>query len=226
MKSGSRYPSGDSLSVYKMDEKFIYNIFGKLGFIYDICLSITGYKKSIHFFIDAFRKETKSDIKLFLDAGCGTGHYSIAILRKFPNTYGVAFDLQESMITRTKKNLQNEKMLNRVKLFTDDITGSMQKIKGPFDVIIASGILEYTPLESTVKKLSQLLMKGGYFLHAPVRNTLWGKIVGIIYRFRPYSQKQTISAFTENGFKLLRIVSLPSFTISSFKEAHIFQKIE
>ena len=207
-----------------MDQKFVYSIFGKLGSVYDICLSFTGYKKSVEFFVDEFIKETGKELKLFLDAGCGTGQYSLTILRKFPNARIVAFDLQESMVKRARKNFHEANLLNRVDLFTDDITGSMEKVHGLFDAIIVSGVLEYTPLESTVQKLTQFLRPGGYFLHIPVRNTVWGKIVGILYCFKPYSQEQTISAFAKNGLQLLSIVAVPPLSISSFKEAHIFQK--
>jgi len=207
-----------------MNGKLVYNLFGRIGFLYDACLSLTGYKKSVDFFVDEFIKETGFKLKLILDAGCGTGQYSMAVLRKFPDARIVAFDFQEAMVNRTQKNLQRENLLNRADLFTDDITGPMSKISRLFDAIIVSGVLEYTPPEITIKKLSKLLRPGGYFLHVPVRNTLWGKIVGVLYRFKPYPQKKIISAFTENKLKLIRIVTLSPLTMPFFKEAHIFQK--
>lgn len=207
-----------------MNPKALYNSIGKLGWLYDFGFSITGYSASIDQFVQALCDEGKGDIRTVLDAGCGTGQYSVALLRKIPSAHIVAFDLSPGMVEHTRQALDQAGYLNRATVFVGDITSPLSEIKETFDAIILSGVVEYVSPEDTVTKLSRFLRPGGYVLHSPVRNTAWAKLVGKVYRFVPHSQERLIKAFTNQGFTLRRILIQKPFPLPSFKEAHIFKK--
>lgn len=208
-----------------MKAEILYHIIGRLGWLYDLGFTMTGYTRAIHSFITIFTKEAHGNIRSVLDAGCGTGQYAVALLQHLPQANIVAFDLEKSMVEYTRKRLKEAGLLHRARLFAADITGPLPEIHEQFDAIIISGVFEYTSPHATVKNLSRFLKKGGLVLHSPVRDTAWARFVGKLYHFVPHSQETLIDAFTSQGFKLRRLIVQKPFLLPAFKEAHIFEKV-
>lgn len=203
----------------------LYAAIGKFGWVYDLGLKFFGYTRSVDMFVQALCEEAEGPLKTVLDAGCGTGQYSLAILRRLPEAQVVAFDLQQSMVDRVQENFSRAGFRDRARLFAGDIMGPLAELHEQFDAIVIGGVLEYVSPEQAVANLSRFLRPGGYVLHSPVRDTQWGKFIGKLYRFTPYSQERIIAAFTTQGFDLKRVCTLPHYLAASFKEAHIFRKI-
>lgn len=206
------------------DSRALYATIGKFGFVYDLSLTVSGYKQGVGTFVRALVEEADSPFISVLDVGCGTGQYALRILRTFPEVRVTAFDLEESMTQRTRRNLERAGFSSRVHVFPADARGPLAELTEQFDALIISGVLEYTPLRETIQNLSRFLKPGGYLMHSPVRDTAFGRLVGILYRFKPLNREDVIRAFTAEGFELRRIITLPTFLPASFKEAQIFHK--
>jgi SAM-dependent methyltransferase len=201
-----RFQTGNSNKLYSMIANF-----------YDIGLWLVGYKLGVRYFISLLPQE-KSGNLFVLDAGCGTGLYSFAVLDRFPQAHVTAFDLNKDMITRLNRSVQKKGLENRIKVSIGDVTKPIPQIREQFDVIITGGVLEYVDdIASAVKNLSLYLKSGGYFLNSPVRDNWLAKIVARLFRFKPHSREANINAFISNGYKL---ESLPFI-----KTAHLFKKI-
>jgi SAM-dependent methyltransferase len=208
-----------------MRHEHLYAAIGKVGWLYDAGLTASGYKSSVAHFVRELRKVTGDAPRLLLDAGCGTGQYTRALLKEFSDARAFAFDLERGMVDHARKNLEYSEFAGRAKFFTADVTGPLSEVREQPDVIIASGILEHVPLQSTIENLARLLRPGGWFFHSPVRDTPYGRMVGKMYDFTPHTEEQNISAFTSRGFRLVKTVRLPAVHPASFKEAHIFRKM-
>lgn len=209
-----------------MKSKSIYSFIGLIAPLYDLCSYFLGYKKSVDYFISQLPFTKESSIRV-LDAGCGTGPYSLAILKKYKNSRVTSFDFSDKLVEHLKEKILKNKYNNRARLFTADIQGALGEIGDEkFDLIITSGVLEYVPQEKTLKNLSRFLISKGYFLNSPVRDTFFGELVCKLYDCKPYSRKQNIQTFTDNNFTLQKIIELPWYAPASFKEAHLFMYLK
>ena len=205
-----------------MNSKRIYASIGRIAGIYDTALQIVGYEYSVKFFISRlpFPKEASLQV---LDAGCGTGLYTLAILKQYPNSRITAFDLDEKLVERLRQKIRRKNYESRARLFVGDIQKpSLQT--NEFDLVITAGVLEYVPIHSVVRILAQSLRAKGHFFNSPVRDTWWGHVIATIYACKIYSRKEAIEAF-EPEFRLQKIIQLPWYILASFKEGHLFQKI-
>lgn len=168
----------------------------------------------------------KNDSIKVLDAGCGTGLYSFAILKRYKNAKITAFDLDAKLVNYVKEKALRDKLDDHIRVFTANITGSLSEIENEkFNLIITAGVLVYVPHEETVKNLSRFLISGGYFFNSPNRDSVWGKFICKLYACKPYPKTENISVFVKNGFTLVRDIKVPKTPAASFKDAHIFKKI-
>jgi ubiquinone/menaquinone biosynthesis C-methylase UbiE len=207
-----------------MKSKQIYSAIGNITSIYDFLSSVTGYKKSVKYFISQLPFPEDSSIKV-LDAGCGTGPYSFAVLEKYKNAVVTAFDLNEKLIAYTQEKARKHNLEKRVHVFTGDIAGQLSEIENQkFDLIITAGVLVYVPHEETVKNLSRFLVPGGYFFDSPNRDSAWGRLICKLYGCKPYPKNEDIEVFEKNGFVLIKDIKVPNTPAASFKDAHIFKK--
>lgn len=198
------------------DSNLLYSGIAK---IYDVSLWLSGYKLTVHYFIGLIPFDKKAKLNV-LDAGCGTGMYTLALLKKFPNATVHAFDLNVPMTDKMKRTVERKGLANQVEIFTGDVTQPIPFEHEQFDLIMTGGVLEYVDPAVAVKNLAPYLKKGGYFLNSPIKDSLLGKIVGKLYRFKPHTQSTNINAFTDNNFSLEEMRSLPVI-----KEAHLFRKL-
>jgi SAM-dependent methyltransferase len=193
-------------------------IYSRRARIYDFLLSVTGHTKAIDYFINKIPFQRNQVFKV-LDAGCGTGLYTFAILEKFPNARITAFDASPEMIRVFKENLDKKGLADQVLVFQADVTHPLPSFNEKFDIIITGGVLEYVNIKKAVKNLSNYLRAGGYFLNTTVAKNIWGKLSGRFWGLVPYTRRENIEVFTSNGFTLLKLLKFP-FT----KEAHLFRK--
>ena len=193
-------------------------LYSTIARFYNIGLWLFGYNLAVRYFIGLipFQKTARINI---LDAGCGTGLYTFALLKQFPNAMIVAFDLNTNMIEIMKNTLRRKNLNTQVKVFNGDITKPLPLQYEQFDLIITGGVLEYVDPNMAIKNLVTHLKSGGYFLNSPVKDDLFGRIVAKLYRFKPHSRSTNTHAFTNNGFIMKSMRSLPVL-----KEAYLFQK--
>ena len=187
---------------------------------YDIGLWLTGYKLAVPYFLNLLPFNRDASLRV-LDAGCGTGLYTFAILKKFRNAQMTAFDVNAAMMEKMKRIVQEKGLDSRVQIFNWDITGALPLPEKQFDLIVTGGVLEYVHNpESVVKNLAAYLKPKGYYLNSLVRDNLVARIVAKLFMFKPHSRAANIAAFTNNGSVLEKTAHLPVI-----KEAHLFKKL-
>lgn len=207
-----------------MDSKNIYSTIGRVAPVYDAISNIIGYRKSVDYFVSQLPFSKDESFKV-LDAGCGTGPYSMSILKRYKNAQVTAFDFDKILIERLKTRVFKKKLEKRINLFAGDVQGNLFELgEEKFDLIIVSGVFEYLPMEEVLSNLSRFLKSGGYFLHSPVKDTFLGEIICKLYVCKVRSREENIGVFENNGFILQKILKMPLFTPIPFKEAHLFKK--
>ncbi len=140
---------------------------------YDLLiLRLLGYEVAANYFVEQLPLGDGIEV---LDAGVGTGLYSFAILKKFPNAKITAFDLNEELLGKFREKIKKKGLTNKIDIFVGDILLPISKNK-QFDLVITGGVLEHVDLNKAVENLSQYLKSGGYFLNAGVRNNFLGKL--------------------------------------------------
>lgn len=202
-----------------MRETTSYALIARIAKFYDAFLRLTGYEKEVNFFIDQVPLKKDAPLKV-LDTACGTGPYSLAILKKYPNAHITSFDLNAKLVERLSDKLKKMGLDHRARIFAGNVTGPLKEISDEkFDLVIVAGILEHVPLEETATFLSGFVAPGGYVLSSPTRLNTLGKFIDWLYGCWPNTRERNIAAFTQNGFVLQKLL-VPR----SFKELHIFQK--
>lgn len=195
------------------------SLYSSIARSYDTLLTLSGYRLAINHFLRRLPVDRDRAIKV-LDAGCGTGMYSLAIMKQFPNARIEAFDLNEDMMRAFRSKLEKRKELGaRVNLFIGNIIEPLPTINSGFDLIVTAGVLEYVDLRRAVKNLSEHLLAGGYFLNVSIKDNIFGKLVGSLYGLEPYSTDEKVRAFANNGFSLVKVMQFPLT-----REAHLFKK--
>ncbi|MBI3631822.1 MAG: class I SAM-dependent methyltransferase [Candidatus Vogelbacteria bacterium] len=195
------------------------SFYSNIARFYDFGLWFFGYKLAVYYFIGLLPFKKQDAFKV-LDAGCGTGLYTLAILRRFPNASVEAFDLNNAMTEIMKITARRKKLGQHASIFNGDVTKTLKLESEQFDLIVTGGVLEYIDnIEIAVRNLAPYLKKGGYFLNTPVKDNWLGKIIAKLYRFSPHSHINNIKSFTSNGFFLVTERSFPII-----KEAHLFRK--
>lgn len=194
-------------------------LYSSIAKSYDLIFRLSGYTLAIKHFINRLPYDRTAPLRV-LDAGCGTGLYSFAILNRFPDSNVVAFDLNEDMIAKFRARLaENGEQRKRVEVFTANIIEPLSLAGRRFDLIITGGVLEYVDIEKAAKNLSAHLDNGGHFLNVSVQDNIFGKIVGMMYGLEPNSTEENIRAFTGNGLTLVKDMSFPLT-----RKAYLFKK--
>ena len=171
----------------------------------------TKHQNSIKKFFDS-KNYLKSNFKI-LDAGCGSGDAIKGIINsaKKRNVVGLkfyGFDISNNMLNSFKKWVK-EKNYSNIILKKADIL-KIEKLPSSwknFDLIIASGMLEYVPKKDlliAIKNLKNVLTKNGKIIIFISRSNLLNKIfIKKLWKANIYSKKELEKIIYEANLKII-----------------------
>ena len=190
-----------------------------------LILGFFGYEIAADYFVEQLPFGVNDNLEV-LDAGAGTGLYSFAILKRFPNAKITAFDLNDELLAKFRLKVKQKELSNKIEIFNGDVILPLSHNK-QFDLVITGGVLEHVDLDKAVKNLSQYVKTGGYFLNAGVKNNMIGRFVGSIWRIHTFSKEKVINVFSNYNLNLEKYLLLPAkyFFMGLVKEAYIFKKL-
>ena len=184
--------------------KVYYELFPSL---YPLFSSLDGYRSVVREIISSFSFIKSADH--ILDAGCGDGLVSFSLADKFSSVSVVGFDISREMIQKSLEK-KDKKHYSNISFYLGDFedpsnllsVNGIERIlrKEEFDHIFVAGALEYSDANETIRRLSPYLKKGGNFIAIIIRDNAHGKLVGRMTGFKPYSQKEILSFFHNDGY--------------------------
>lgn len=205
--------------------------YDKIARLYDLTFKLNGYGRSLDQYFARYPLPVRRGARI-LDAGCGTGLLTLALMRNI--RFGVdiiALDLSATSIVEAKKAvLQSDgrkpSMIRKSEVsFTQGNVLSLPFSNDSFDLVVTSGALEYVPLQDGLTELARVIAPGGHLLHLPCRPSPASTFLEILFRFKSYSPREV----HRNTLRHFRVVHhyrfAPHEIIGWSKSAIMAQKV-
>jgi ubiquinone/menaquinone biosynthesis C-methylase UbiE len=199
--------------------------YDRIARLYGFCFKVNGYGRSLDQYF-ASRPLPVSRGARILDAGCGTGLLTLALMRvlRFPVKI-TALDLSARSVKAAKRAVHQAKGRRRDVTFTQGNVLTLPFANDSFDLIVTSGALEYVPLEDGLNELARVMAPGGHLLHLPIRPSLISTFLEVLFRFKAHSP-QKLEVETERHFRMVDHYRFPKFqAIGWSKSAILVQKV-
>jgi ubiquinone/menaquinone biosynthesis C-methylase UbiE len=170
--------------------------YDKIARLYDLTFKLNGYGRSLDQYFARYPLPLRRGARI-LDAGCGTGLLTLALLRnlRFPVDI-IALDLSATSIVEAKKAVfqsdgRSPSMIRKSDVsFTQGNVLSLPFTDDSFDLVVTSGALEYVPLQEGLTELARVIAPGGHLLHLPCRPSPASTFLEILFRFKSYSPSE------------------------------------
>lgn len=178
------------------------SFYDKIWRLYDLTFKLNGYGRSLDQYFAAHPPPVSRGARI-LDAGCGTGLLTLALLRavRFPVSI-TSLDLSASSVVATRKAVAQGEGRRRDVSYMQGNVLALPFADNSFDFVVTSGALEYMPLEDGLTELARIIGPRGHLLHLPVRPSLTSTILEIGFRFKHHPPKDVMRN-TEHHFKVV-----------------------
>jgi ubiquinone/menaquinone biosynthesis C-methylase UbiE len=178
------------------------SFYDRIASLYNLTFKFNGYGRSLHQYLRTHPIPLSTNAKI-LDAGCGTGLLTVALLKALDLPVSItAIDLSGSSIETAKKAVEENAGRADKVWFTQANVLALPFADNSFDFVVTSGVLEYVPLREGFGELSRVLKRGGYILHLPVRPSPIGKMLEVMFRFKAHHPREV----AENTRRYFRVV--------------------
>ena len=151
------------------------------------------------------RKVVKKYItgKTILDAGCGTGHLMLDLLKE--NYEVTAIDYSNELIDFAKKNIKNAN--SNENIISCDLISIKKQNFSPFDSIICLDVIEHIDSDEMVLKNFRDLLKneGTLIISVPAIKSFYGERDKKVGHYRRYDKKELIKKVTNTGYVIFDI---------------------
>jgi ubiquinone/menaquinone biosynthesis C-methylase UbiE len=176
--------------------------YDRIARVYDLTFKLNGYGRSLEQYFAQHPLPVQRGARI-LDAGCGTGLLTLALLRAihFPVSI-TALDLSQTSVAAARKSLYYSPGRKRDVTFTQGNLLCLPFADESLDLVVTSGALEYVKLGDGLTELARVIAPGGHLLHLPVHPSAVGVLLEILFRFKshpPHEVKQE----TEKHFRIV-----------------------
>ena len=199
--------------------------YDRIARLYDLTFKVNGYGRSLDQYFSNHPLPVSRGAKI-LDAGCGTGLLTLALLRaiRFPVSI-TALDLSSTSVAAARKSLYYSSGRKRDVTFTQGNLLCLPFADESVDLVVTSGALEYVPLADGLTELARVIAPGGHLLHFPVHPGMVGVFLEILFRFKSHPPREVIGR-TEDHFRIVHQYRFPAReAIGWSKTAILAQKV-
>jgi ubiquinone/menaquinone biosynthesis C-methylase UbiE len=199
--------------------------YDKIWRLYDLTFKLNGYGRSLDQYFERHPLPVSRGARI-LDAGCGTGLLTLALLRavRFPVSI-TSLDLSAASVTATRKAVVDSGDSRRNVSYTQGNLLSLPFADNSFDFVFTSGALEYMPLEDGLSELARVIAPEGHLLHLPIHPSPISTFLEVCFRFKHHSPAK-VMADTQRQFKIVNHYRFPpSHAIGWTKTALLAQKV-
>jgi ubiquinone/menaquinone biosynthesis C-methylase UbiE len=202
------------------------NFYDRIAEVQNLALKINGYRDSVAEYLLSLDLDLKPG-SLILDAGSGTGIVTMALQdAKFHPRKIVAVDISFNSLKLSLETFEKEK-----NIIEEDICAVQSNIlrlpfeDETFDLVLTCGVLEYVDLDEGMRELSRILKKGSKLVLLPVKPSIVGSVLELLYNFKIHPLKN-VRKIAQNYFNIIADDEFP-FTqpIAWSKTIFLLEKI-
>jgi ubiquinone/menaquinone biosynthesis C-methylase UbiE len=201
------------------------SFYDRIERFYDLTFKLNGYGRSLDQYFEAHPLPVFENARI-LDAGCGTGTLTLALLRNLKVPVKLtALDLSASSMATAKKYVHRNNPGDQSVRFAQGNVLSLPFADEAFDLVVTSGVLEYVPLDEGFSELARVISRGGYFLHLPMRPSPVTSLLEKLFRFKAHPPEE-VAETTDRHFQVVSQYRFPPFqAIGWSKTAVLAQKV-
>jgi ubiquinone/menaquinone biosynthesis C-methylase UbiE len=200
------------------------SFYDRIERFYDLTFKINGYGRSLDQYFERHPLPVFPGARI-LDAGCGTGTLTLALLRtlKVPVKL-TAVDLSASSMATARKYVGKHPHQQPVRFAQGNIL-ALPFADDSFDLAVTSGVMEYMPLDEGLSELARVISPGGYLLQLPMRPSPVTTMLEMLFRFKSHPLED-VDETTGRYFQVAKHYRFPPFhTIGWSRASVLAQKI-
>lgn len=185
------------------------SLYDRIANLYNLTFKFNGYGRSLNHYLRTHPLPIESGARV-LDAGCGTGLLTLALLKALPvHVQVTALDLSAPSLETARRAVSDlsPRTARRVSYMQANVL-ALPFADGSFDLVVTSGALEYVPLEQGFSELARVLTPGGLLLHLPVRPAPISRLLELMFRFKAHSP-QEVARETRRFFEIVEDYRFP-----------------
>jgi ubiquinone/menaquinone biosynthesis C-methylase UbiE len=201
------------------------SFYDRIAGLYDMTFKLNGYGRSLDQYLRAHPLPLPPGARI-LDAGCGTGLLTLALLKAATVPVRVtAVDLSASSLAKAARAVADNPKRSHKVWVTQGTLLALPFTDESFELVVTSGALEYVPLREGFSELARVLVPGGHILHLPVRPSLASRFLELLFRFKTHPPRE-IAESTERHFRVVDHYRFPPLEpIGWTKTAVLAQKV-
>ena len=200
------------------------SFYDRIERFYDLTFKLNGYGRSLDQYFERHPLPVFPGARI-LDAGCGTGTLTLALLRNLKVPVKLtALDLSASSMATAKKYVRKHPNQQPVRFAQGNIL-ALPFADEAFDLVLTAGVLEYVALGEGLSELARVISRGGYLLHLPMYPSACTTFLEMLFRFKVH-QPRDVAETTDRHFQIASHYRFPPFhAIGWSKSALLAQKV-
>ena len=187
------------------------SVYDRFTNLYDLMFRVNGYGRSLERYLRENPPPLPAGARV-LDAGCGTGLLTLALLRVVERPVEVAsIDLSMRSLQTARRAAQKLRPTPRRRVaFAQSNALALPFADETFDLVLTSGVLEYLPLGEGLGELSRVLAPGGHLIFVPVRPSPATLLLEVMFRFKAHPPRE-VEEHTRRFFRVLDHYHFPPY---------------
>jgi ubiquinone/menaquinone biosynthesis C-methylase UbiE len=161
------------------------SFYDRIADVHNLVMKINGYQNSVADFLKTLDLKI-DDQSLVLDAGSGTGIMTLGFQAAgYQSKKTIALDLSFNLLEVSREEFRKDQEANAENIAP--VQGNILEMPfadDTFDLVLTCGVLEYVPLDEGIKEMARVLKKGAKLVLIPVKSSLVGAFLEILYNFK------------------------------------------
>jgi len=166
--------------------------YDRIADVHNLAMKVNGYRSSVAKYLESLNLNLDEN-SLVLDAGSGTGIVTLGFQTAgFRPKKTVALDLSFNSLEVARDQFEKDENADarNISLVQGNVL-EMPFADETFDLILTCGVLEYVSLEEGLKEVARVLKTGAKLVLIPVKPSLVGSVLEILYNFKTHSIEDT-----------------------------------
>ena len=184
-------------------------LYDRIADVQNLAMKINGYRKSVAKYLTSLDLDIGPD-SLVLDAGCGTGIVTLGFHDAGYRPGGIAtLDLSSRSLAVARDEFADRRALAKRAHAVQGNVLRMPFADATFDLVLMCGVLEYVSVDAGLAEAARVLKKGSPLVFIPVKPSIVGSVLELLYNFKIHPLKQVREA-AGRYFKILGNHEFPS----------------